>query len=449
MAHKKRKKIHKCTNHNNKRARGRCAVCGKWLCNDCLEFKGGKFYCAGGCDTASSNELIFSANQSRSQIPTVDEQVKKLNAVVVNKKVESVVSSQKNRRLMVLTPLLLAVIAALVFTILLLVKENRSLTDDVVKLREKSVVLKKLIIKRNRYIRKLKGDTLSDTTVKNDYENIDHKKLSKSPPAGIFKSSGRSYSYSRGKIPLTFDNGSTSKKLIALTFDGGSHKKAADEILRTLKEKNVKVTLFFTGEFIRRNGDLIKRVLSEGHEVGNHTYSHPHLTAWGDTHIHSTLSTINESVIRSQLIRTNELYKKITGENMIPLWRSPYGERNSQINRWALETGYLHIGWKQARSWWLNYDTNDWVPDSDTPGYYTGEQVVEKFKKLSVLKPNGMNGAIILMHLGTIRKNKNEQVHKYLGEIIDNLRNEGYRFVKVTEMISEAGIDLSKLKWEN
>jgi len=135
----------------------------------------------------------------------------------------------------------------------------------------------------------------------------------------------------------------------------------------------------------------------------------------------------------------------VTGSDMLPIWRAPYGERNREICLWAQQSGYLHIGWKQARYWRQNFDTNDWVPDSETPGYYTPEETLKKFNALADLQPFGMNGAIILMHLGTQRKQKDQQIHLILGLLIDQLREKGYAFVPISVLLKESGVDISLL----
>ena len=92
-----------------------------------------------------------------------------------------------------------------------------------------------------------------------------------------------------GDLPLSFDNGSPQNKLVALTFDGGGGANAAREILDTLRSRNVKVTMFLTGEFMQRKQDVVRLILSEGHEIGSHTYSHPHLTSFAQDHTQTTL----------------------------------------------------------------------------------------------------------------------------------------------------------------
>jgi len=251
--------------------------------------------------------------------------------------------------------------------------------------------------------------------------------------------------YTDDGFPLSFNNGSTDQKLVSITFDAGSMANAADEILDTLRSRNVRTTMFLTGEFIRKYPELVSRIAEEGHELGNHTLTHPRLTTWAQDRTHALLPGVNKEFISRQLSENENLLLKKTGLRFSPLWRAPYGEFNRTICRWALQSGYLHIGWRQGRTWSQNLDSNDWIPDENTPGFKTPEQVLEKILALSETKPHGINGGIILMHLGTERVDRSKQVHRVLGVLIDRLRENGYRIVSVSEMVNNSGLNLAHL----
>ena len=130
---------------------------------------------------------------------------------------------------------------------------------------------------------------------------------------------------------------------------------------------------------------------------------------------------------------------------MSPLWRSPYGEHNKVLCIWAQQAGYLHVGWREGQTWKQSLDSNDWVPDEETAGFHSPEEVYRKIMTLAEASPNGINGGIILMHLGNIRTKKDMQVYTCLGKLIDSLQNMGYRFVVVSEMMKESGVDIGLL----
>lgn len=242
-----------------------------------------------------------------------------------------------------------------------------------------------------------------------------------------------------------FVNGSATGRTVALTFDGGSQANVAEAILDTLRSRSVKATMFLTGHFIRRYPDVTRHIVADSHPCGNHTLTHPHLTAYATDRTNTTLPAIDAARLTGELHRADDIFFRTTGTHFAPIWRSPYGEYNRELCRWAWEAGYLHISWRQGRTWLLGLDSNDWVPDSTTPGFHTPEAFFDKVVHLARLQPDGINGGIILMHLGTERRDPTMQVHRVLGNLIDTLRTEGYRFVTVPEMTADAGIDLSAI----
>jgi peptidoglycan/xylan/chitin deacetylase (PgdA/CDA1 family) len=246
-------------------------------------------------------------------------------------------------------------------------------------------------------------------------------------------------------LPISFDNGPRDRMLVALTFDGGSLANAADEILDTLASRNVRATMFVSGEFVRRFPRNILRIASAGHEFGNHTATHPHLTSWESDQTHTTLPAVNAAMIAGELRSANIAFRKLTGRDFLPLWRAPYGEKNRRICLWAQNAGYLHIGWRQGRSWRENLDSNDWIPNEESSGYHAPREVLDKILSIAASGSDGINGGIVLLHLGTVRRDPGGQVHRMLGVMIDRLRGMGYRFVTVSEMLAQSGVSLTVL----
>jgi peptidoglycan/xylan/chitin deacetylase (PgdA/CDA1 family) len=242
-------------------------------------------------------------------------------------------------------------------------------------------------------------------------------------------------------IPYIIDNAPPTRPLFALTFDGGSLANIAGEILDTLASRGVRSTMFVTGEFIRRFPNAVSRIAAEGHELGNHTHRHPHLTTYAENRTQSTRPGVSRQTVISELNGAAQLLADRTGLRFAPLWRAPYGEYNQEICRWALEAGYIHIGWRQGGSWGRNLDTNDWVPDESWSAYKTPEEVFDKIINIAS-NPGGLNGGIVLMHLGTERKVRSQQVHTILGRLIDTLRGMGYEPVTVSDMLFRTGIDV-------
>ena len=219
-------------------------------------------------------------------------------------------------------------------------------------------------------------------------------------------------------------------KKIALTFDGGAGNGASEEILDYLHDKHVTCTIFLTGAYLKHYPDLVKRMVKDGHEIGNHTWDHPHLTTYTDNRRHDISKGVDKKKVQEELNKTAELFNKITGSKMQALWRAPYGEQNLTIRRWASELGYRQIGWTLGKG--ENLDTHDWVTDSTQALYQTPEEVMEKILNFGNGAPDGLSGGIVLMHLDTQRKDN--QVHHILPALIDSLRERGYELVTVSDL---------------
>ncbi|MBA7491522.1 hypothetical protein ES702_02069 [subsurface metagenome] len=249
----------------------------------------------------------------------------------------------------------------------------------------------------------------------------------------IFKKGAKELKKERGEKEIwnpSLDNivqGNPAFPEVAITFDAHSYSNTAEEILHILKKEGVTSTFFLTGEFIDENPALVKRIFSEGHEVANHTDTHPHLTTYEKNRRHRTLRSVKESSLGQELKRTAEKFRSLTGKEMSPYWRAPYGEHNSEIRKWARNSGYLHIHWTNGRNWREGMDTIDWLDNPNSRAYTSSKETKERILQ------NVSNGSIILMHLGT--KRKEDPIHKKLEEMVEGLRLKGYKLVTISELI--------------
>lgn len=406
---KKRKTLHNCKNHPQKRSTATCSRCGSPLCVSCQIVFAGKIYCSAAL--CIPKELTVASNDSL----------------------------MPHSGMMLYKPLILwsaatlalcsIVFAAWIFKEYELLKnENLALQNN------RAVLLAQLSAENEIETEPLIQEQDDSTEIESKPEQSAVKKLSSLPP--VFKPllplSRNSYS---------FNNGCEELKMVSITFDGGSLANITNEILDTLQSRNVKSTMFLTGSFIKKYPREVKRLVELGHEPANHTFSHPHLTSYSNNRVQTTLTTVSQDLLYKELTENNRLFLSITGRHLAPLWRAPYGEYNEQLCSWARAAGYFHIGWRQGRSWREGFDTNDWVPDRETPGFKTPDEVFAKIVTLANTKPYGINGGIILMHLGTERKNREDQVHLKLGMMIDSLRSLGYSIVPVSEMMNQSGVD--------
>lgn len=197
------------------------------------------------------------------------------------------------------------------------------------------------------------------------------------------------------KIEGEITHGNQTKKQIIFTFDCGAGINSADKILEAAQKHNLQLTFFSTGKFAEKNPEIIKKFSAAGHEIFNHTYSHPHLTE------------ITDEQIIEEFAKADEIINKLTGATTKPYFRPPYGDRNQHVLDLAQSLGYQSVFW--------TIDALDWMPDK------TAEQV--KTQIYSRLK----NGAIILMHVG------DDITGQILDEVFTKLENDGYKIVNLSE----------------
>jgi peptidoglycan/xylan/chitin deacetylase (PgdA/CDA1 family) len=421
MPHQKKRPVHYCKIHRKTPAAGRCAVCKAWVCKQCSSKILHQLY----CDTChpkhpSQQTADIAAPKPDSPAPA---------------------ASQTKPSITFRSLVLLAGITLALCSIVFGVWNMRFAADLSMQnriLKEKRSDLLNQIKDRNQEISALQS-TLD--SLKNLIDIVVPKKKN----SFVFRSDLAMPPLING-LPVSFDNGTPQKRLVCLTFDGSSFANAAKDILDTLGSRGVKATMFISGEFMRKFPDIVVRIVREGHEPGNHTFSHPHLTSYAQDQTQSLLPAITEAYLARELGKTDSLFRALTGVLLAPLWRAPYGEYNRIICIWAQHAGFLHIGWRQGKTWKQGLDSNDWIPDEESRGYHTPQEVYDKIIALASGPENGISGGIILMHLGTVRTQKDRQVHLMLGKLIDTLRSLNYRFVPVSEMMKESGVDIGLLK---
>ena len=167
----------------------------------------------------------------------------------------------------------------------------------------------------------------------------------------------------------------------------------------TLQKHQVPATFFLVGNYLETCPDLVCRMVEEGHTVGNHTYSHPDMSA---------IST--EEAFKQELEKNEALYKEITGEDMGKLYRPPQGKFCEENLRMAQELGYRTVFWSLAYV--------DWYQD-DQP---TKE---EAFSKLTPRLPPG---AVVLLHSPSTTN------AAILDELLTQWEDMGYTFGRLEDI---------------
>lgn len=162
---------------------------------------------------------------------------------------------------------------------------------------------------------------------------------------------------SRGRLVPIYSV-KTPKKQLAISFDATWGIELTDEILNILKSNGIVTTFFLAGYWVDKHPDYVVKIAEAGHEIGNHSYSHPHM------------NTLNEQGIRYELQKNGDLIRDLTGQRTT-LFRPPFGEYNNQVISTAYALGYHTIQWSVDSLDWKNLTSNqiyDRVMDQVGPG---------------------------------------------------------------------------------
>ncbi|NEW05495.1 polysaccharide deacetylase family protein [Paenibacillus sp. SYP-B3998] len=204
------------------------------------------------------------------------------------------------------------------------------------------------------------------------------------------------------KYPETFKlRGSSHEKKVALTFDDGPDTKFTPKVLDALKAHHVKATFFLLGSKANAHPDMVRRIVNEGHVIGNHSYSH------------ANLPTLSVDGFQSQIEQTENVLQNLIGYTP-KLIRPPYGAINEEQVKWVADHHYLIVNW--------NVDSLDWKS-------LKSAQVLQNIMQQT--KP----GSIILQHSGGADSQDLSGTVQAIEPLIRKLKTSGYSFVTVPELL--------------
>ena len=195
--------------------------------------------------------------------------------------------------------------------------------------------------------------------------------------------------------------GDPEEKVLYLTFDAGYENGCTEKILDILQKHDVPAAFFLVGNYIEKNADLVRRMVNEGHIVGNHTMHHYDMSKISDA-----------ATFQKELEDLEALFTSVTGKALPKYYRPPqgiYSEKNLQM---AQKLGYKTVFWSLAYV--------DWNNDSQP----SAQQAFDK------LLPRIHNGAVILLH-STSQTNA-----EILEQLLTRYKEMGYRYAPITELFS-------------
>ena len=214
--------------------------------------------------------------------------------------------------------------------------------------------------------------------------------------------------------------GDTTRKVIYLFFSGGDYNDGGMTIREILKKHSIDGHFFFTGDFFRNksNTNFIRALIADGHYVGPHSDKHLLYTPWDNRD--SLLVSKGEFI--ADLSRNYlEMAKFGIAKNDATLFLPPYEWYNEEISKWTKELGLDLVNFTAGTSSNADYTT------PDMPNYMSSENILNKILSVEQKSPSGLNGFLLLSHVGS-HPDRKDKFHYKLDTLIETLKGRGYRF---------------------
>lgn len=226
--------------------------------------------------------------------------------------------------------------------------------------------------------------------------------------------------------------GDKNTKRLALVFTGDERGESTVPILDTLKQRNIRASLFVTGNFLRQPMlcRLVQRAISEGHYVGPHSDRHLLYASWEDR----KKSLVTQPLFTADLKKNIEDVRGIGALHGggIVYFIPPYEQFNHDQVEWSREMGVTLINFTPGSG-----SNRDYAPESDAH-FVTSQRIYDDILAYEQRDPHGLNGFILLLHLGSGRK---DPFHPRLGPLCDVLTKRGYKFVRIDGLVGQTNHD--------
>ncbi|MBK7732675.1 MAG: glycoside hydrolase family 9 protein [Bacteroidales bacterium] len=210
------------------------------------------------------------------------------------------------------------------------------------------------------------------------------------------------------------------EKKIHLVFSADEHGEGLEHILNVLEDKNITGSFFLTGNFLRNRSfaSAVRRMIAGGHYVGPHSDGHLLYIPWENR---DTL-LVTKQQFNDDLKRNIAALRKAGLKKEIPRWfLAPYEWYNSAISRWTEDMGMKLVNFTPGTGTNADYTTPDMA------NYRSSDQLIQRLASFGESSPQGLNGAIILIHPGTVPE-RTDKLWLRLEELIDYYTSEGYTF---------------------
>lgn len=221
--------------------------------------------------------------------------------------------------------------------------------------------------------------------------------------------------------------GPTDRKQLALVFTGGEFADGAGPILDTLQQRGVRASFFLTGDFLRdrANESYLNRMIIGGHYVGPHSDAHPLYCSWEDR----SRTLLSRQEFQRDLQRNlTALARQGISHGQMLYFMPPYEWYNQQIADWTAELGLILVNFTPGTR-----SNADYMPDSH-PRFISSPAIVESILDYESAHADGLNGFILLLHLGS-GPGRTDKMHPHVGPLIDELTARGYQLVRIDQLL--------------
>jgi peptidoglycan/xylan/chitin deacetylase (PgdA/CDA1 family) len=221
--------------------------------------------------------------------------------------------------------------------------------------------------------------------------------------------------------------GDKNSKRMALVFTGDQYAEGGTVIADTLAKHNIKASFFLTGGFYRTrtNRQIIERLKKDGHYLGPHSDAHLLYADWND---------------RNKTLVTREQFEKDLSDNFavmrpfgidrktVPFFMPPYEWYNREIAEWTEAMGHRIVNFTPGTRSNADYTTDD------DKNYISSHDIMQRIKEYEAKDSNGLNGFILLTHIGSGPK-RTDKFHNKVDELIEWLKAEGYEPMRIDELL--------------
>ena len=223
--------------------------------------------------------------------------------------------------------------------------------------------------------------------------------------------------------------GDVTRKSLALIFTGGDFGEGTGPILDVVKQRNIKAGFFVTGDFLRNatRRTLLKRAIAEGHYVGPHSDSHPLYASWDERDTSLVTEEFFVKDLKKNIVDLRKL-GALRGDQRI-VFIPPYEHYNRDQVVWSRKLGVTLFNFTPGSG-----SNRDYAREKD-PRFVGAQKIYDDILAYERKDPHGLNGFLLLMHLGSGRK---DPLHPLLGKLCDELAQRGYGFVSIDTVLTDS-----------